>query len=242
MGEVFGTGGDSAPCEHLVQFYGRDERRLVSEVAGFLSEALSEDGSAIVIAAEPRRGAILAEVRARMGRDGALDELLVALDAEATFGTFVGGSGPDAALFDANVGECIRRLAARAGPVRAYGEMVGLLWERQAYVCAIELEHLWNQLMECVSLDLFCGYPIDVLGEGFQMPAVRPLLELHSRVVPALTPDLAAAIHRATYEVLGFATLPASAGSAESVILRLRSTFPRYADDIIARALEYAAG
>jgi MEDS: MEthanogen/methylotroph, DcmR Sensory domain len=230
------------PCEHLVQFYGGNERRLVSEVAGFLSETLSEGAGAMVIAAEPRRGAILAEVRGPIGRDAAFDELLVGLDAEEMLATFVRDGWPDAALFDANVGERIRRLAARPGRVRAYGEMVGLLWERQAYVCAIELERLWNRLMECVSFDLFCGYPIDVLGEGFQMPSVRPLLALHSRVVPILTPDFAVAIRRATYEVLGFATSPASAGSAESAILRLRSTFPRYADDILARATEYVTG
>jgi hypothetical protein len=229
-------------AEHLVRFFARDERPLVSEVAGYLREALSEDGGAIVIAAESRRRAILAEVRARVRNDAACDERLLGLDAEEMLAAFVRDGRPDAALFDANVGEPIRRLAARSRCVRAYGEMVGLLWERQAYACAIALEGLWNELMERVSFDLFCSYPIDVLGEGFQMPSVRPLLALHSRMVPALAPEFDAAIRRATHEVLGLATLPASAGSAESVILRLRSMFPRYADDIIARATEYAAG
>lgn len=227
--------------EHVVQFYGRDEGRRVHEAAEYLAVALGAGGAALVVASDPRRNAILAELRARLGTDLVSDGRLLLLDAEEILATFMRDGRPDPALFDRNVGERVTALALRHGQLRAYGEMVGCLWEKRAFAAAIELERLWNRLMERVDFDLFCGYPIDVLSDDFQSPAVHAVLTAHSRLAPSLSPAFEAAMRRAMDEVLPHA-LPVSVFGAERTILGLRSVFPRHAEDVIARARDYASG
>ncbi len=202
-------------CEHVVQFYGQDRARLVRNVAAYLHDSLRGGGAGLVIAAQAQRCAIVEELR-RLDAVAELDSRLFLLDDAETLSEFMRDGRPDPALFEAAVEGRARELIGRFGRLRAYGEMVGRLWAEQAYNAAIELERLWNALLERVDFDLYCGYPIDVLSEEFQMPAVRPLLGQHGRIVPSLAP------------------------SAEDSILRLRSAMPRYADEILARAKEYA--
>jgi hypothetical protein len=70
------------------------------------------------------------------------------LDARQTMAKFMTGARPDARLFVDVMGETITRLVrGREGtPVRAYGEMVDLLWQDGNTDGAIELERLWNEL------------------------------------------------------------------------------------------------
>jgi hypothetical protein len=231
--------------EHLVQFYGGDDARLGRNVARFLNESLRNGGGAVIIASPGRRESI--------GRELASERALY-LDDEETLATFLGSDGqPDAALFDASVGAVLRELSEKYGGFRAYGEMVGVLWSQKSFTAAIALEALWNSLIAEVGFDLFCGYPIDVLSEDFQLACVHPLLDPHTRVVPAVAHNFDIAMRRAIDDVLGnrndglrslsLTRTGALAGfmpPAEQTILRLRSTLPRYADDILAKAQEYS--
>jgi hypothetical protein len=112
---------------------------------------------------------------------------------------------------------------------------------------------LWDTLIHSIGFDIFCGYPIDVLSEHFQLACVRPLLDSHTRVVPAVAHNFNNAMRSAIDDVLGnhndglrsltlarSASLETFVPTAEQMILRLRSTLPRYADEILAKAQEYA--
>lgn len=237
---------------HLVHFYGEDTPRLTRKVARFLRASLISGGGSIVIASESRREAIVDEI-ARLAKHGqaCFDERLVLLDDVVTLATFMRHGSPDADLFEATIGKLVRSLAGPYGRVRAYGEMVGHLWAQRSFMAAIEVERLWNHLLESVDFELYCSYPIDVLSADFQIPAVRPVLATHSRLVPSLPRAFGTAMRRAMKDVLGdlphglqalngvFQTLPTSLPAAESTILRLRSTLPRYADQILAKARAY---
>ncbi|HLY03872.1 MAG TPA: MEDS domain-containing protein [Candidatus Cybelea sp.] len=223
---------EEAGHEHLVQFYGGDDARLGRNVARFLSESLRGGGGALVIASPARRESI--------GRELA-SERVVYLDDKETLAKFLGSDGrPDPTLFDACVGALARELAEKYGGFRAYGEMVGVLWSQRSFTAAIALEGLWNALIASVGFDLFCGYPIDVLGEEFQLACVHPLLDSHTRVVPAIAHNFDIAMRRAMDDVVGNRNDGLRSLRAEAMILRLRSTLPRYADDILAKAQEYA--
>jgi len=233
---------------HLVQFFAGDEPRLVRNVAKYLSRLLHDGGGAVIIAARARREAIVAEIGDRLGAVPAPDRLVL-LDSHTTLDLFMVDGRPDAALFDATVGAVARELYARFGAVRAYGEMVGVLWTQGNSEAAAALEELWNELRRSVDLGLYCGYPIDVLGAEFQIGSVRGILDAHTHVAPALPPAFGFAMKQAMDETLGgrgdglppaaaagFPSLKTSIPAAEGMLLRLRNTLPRYVDGVIERA------
>ena len=148
---------------HAVHFYG-DEIELSKVIGTFLSEGLVAGQPAIVIATPPHTAAILDALtthlidveRARHGGD------LVVLDAEETLGTFILDGVPQQKLFQRVIGDQIEQsLRGRARtPVRAYGEMVDVLWKRGQTDAAIRLEVLWNELAAAHPFSLLCGYAI----------------------------------------------------------------------------------
>jgi hypothetical protein len=230
--------------EHLVQFYGSDDARLVRNVARFLQRSLDAGGGALVIAGENRRAAIARELSS---------DCVIYLDARETLAGLLGSDKrPDAARFAASAGKLARDLIRRFGYFNGYGEMVGLLWAQRSYAAAAALEAMWNELLEHSNFGIFCGYPIDVLSQEFQIASMEPLLSSHTRLVPALPFGFDIAIRQAMDEVLGargeglrpvaltsFRAVDVELPAAEQTILRLRSSLPRYADRIIEQARSY---
>jgi hypothetical protein len=146
---------------HAVQFYGSEES-LFTTVSGFISEGLIAGQPAILIATKQHTAAILDELARRLIDVAAARHIgdLVCLDAEETLATFMAGDDPDPGAFRKHVGDVIdQALAGRERtPVRAYGEMVDLLWRRGNAEGAIRLEILWNELAATHRFQLLCGY------------------------------------------------------------------------------------
>ena len=123
----------------------------------------------MVIASASRREALVRELeRLQTADEEPFQARLTLVNEAETLATFMHDGLPDAELFETHVGSLAKDLCGRYGRVRAYGEMVGRLWAERAYSAAIELEMLWNDLVDSVGFDLYCGYPIDVLSEDFQ--------------------------------------------------------------------------
>jgi hypothetical protein len=146
---------------HAVQFYGNDQA-LFTTVGGFLSEGLIAGHPALVIATPAHCAAILDELSHRLIDVQQAKRLgdLICLDAEETLATFMAGDMPDAGAFRKSVGGAIdQALGGRVRtPVRAYGEMVDVLWKKGRADAAIRLEILWNDLAASHSFQLLCGY------------------------------------------------------------------------------------
>lgn len=176
---------DSRVAErHAVKFYGDDDS-LFATVAGFLAEGLVNDQPAVVIATESHRSGIVRRLGelsvdvSRATRDG---DLLV-LDASELMKAFMREQAPDAALFRQQVGSVVERaLRRRNVVVRAYGEMVDLLWQDGQSSAAIQLEILWNQLASQYGFSLLCGYSMG----HFYKQAIRmeDVCALHAEVWP----------------------------------------------------------
>lgn len=123
-------------------------------------------GTAIVIASPSHRAVLVAAMEsagvdlsaARAGHH------LLELDAADTLERlFVSGDpGPD--VFEAVIGGDLRRAAGGGGEVRAYGEMVGLLWDEGRVGSLLALEGLWNDLATRLPFSLVCGYPESALA------------------------------------------------------------------------------
>ena len=147
---------------HAVQFYGDDES-LFTTVAGFLSQGFVDGHPAIIIATEDHRAAILDHLRGRLIDVDKAQEmgLLIVLDAQQTLDLFMVHGSPDQERFEASIGKLIAEvLEDRENRIliRAYGEMVDVLWKEGKPEAAIRLEMLWNKLAQQHGFALLCGY------------------------------------------------------------------------------------
>jgi hypothetical protein len=151
----------SVSHRHAVQFYGT-EQSLFSIVSEFVSEGLIAHQPAIVIATEAHRAGILEALESRMididrARHGGD---LVLLDAHELMGTFMLGDSPHPELFEYNVGLVFDQALRVRGRtlMRAYGEIVDVLWKVGRSEAANKLEMLWNNLAAKYGFALLCGY------------------------------------------------------------------------------------
>ena len=242
--------------QHLVQFYGTDSLALARCVGRYLWGGLKQGQGVVAIATPEHSRAITRELN-RLGADleaAAHSGRIVLLDAGRTLSRFLVEGWPDADLFEATIGPVIRELHAHSsGGCRAYGEMVGILWDAGQLNAAVHLERLWNELIPSTGLALMCGYPIDVFDDRFERAAIGEILEAHTEVIPCdESGDLITAIDRASWELLGeragrLRLVPDTNGRrpgtllprAENAILALRSESPNSAAQVMARAREH---
>lgn len=107
---------------------------------------------------------------------------LVMADAEATLERFMSEGRPDQRLFRTVFDPMFGAVRERAttGKVRAFGEMVGLLWASGERYEATRLEEFWNELLKSSDVSLYCAYPIDIFSDCFQMSSLTGMLGAHS--------------------------------------------------------------
>ena len=172
---------------HGVEFYAYDAQ-IVDKVARFIAPAL-EGGTevAVVIATEKHRRDLESELSSR-GLDvtGAIrDRRYVALDAATTLSKFIVDGQPDPDRFAEVVGGAIAKAQAdcKCQHVRAYGEMVALLWLAGRPEAAITLEKMWNDLARSHSFTLLCGYPIAAFDPS-QAAEIAEVGKAHTQVAP----------------------------------------------------------
>ncbi len=196
--------------EHVVQFY-EHEGDLARAVGDYLSGAVLAGEIAIVIATDAHRRVFEAEM-ARLGVDTAQagrDGTVLWLDAGETLRRFVRDGHVDAGSFRDVVGPLMRNAAATGREIRAYGEMVALLWDAGHVVGAIELEKLWNALAAELRFSLFCAYHVHSVAGDEHADALHEVCRLHTAVVDdakarfRAAPDSPFAARRFVADLLG---------------------------------------
>jgi len=169
---------------HVVKFYEHDDE-LVQAVVPYLAAGLHGGEMTVVIATEAHRRAFETEL-ASGGVDVVLAQAsgsLLALEAESTLAAIVVDGQVDRAAFHEAVGGMIRQAADSGRRIRAFGEMVALLWDAGAVIAAIELEALWNEICGELELSLFCAYPrASVVGHE-HADALQRVCRMHSSVL-----------------------------------------------------------
>jgi hypothetical protein len=150
---------------------------------GFASGGLRAGDSVIIIAAREHRRALERRLRER-GFDLDLagrEERFIPVDAAGLLAEFMPDGRLDAARFKALTANLLARAQGRR--VRAFGEMVALLWGEGRPAAALELERLWNQLRDEHAFCLFCAYPRSCFGAEAEAAMVE-VCGQHSRVIP----------------------------------------------------------
>jgi hypothetical protein len=168
---------------HDVQVYRTDDS-LTTSVVEFLAAAIRVGQPIIVIATETHRRAFANGLRA-MGLDPdamLAGRLAVWLDARQTLDSFMENGLPNRELFSATVGSVFAKVLDKRQylVVRAFGEMVDLLWKDGNTEAAILLEQLWNELAYKYKYSLLCGYSIDNFLHEAGVVAFRRVCDQHT--------------------------------------------------------------
>jgi hypothetical protein len=244
------------PHGHFVQLYDGDTKTLAHNVGRYLSQGLKCGEGLLVIATKENKQAFIGAIR-DLGEDpeaAVRTSRLLFLDAQATLAEFMVDGEPDYDRFEKTVGKAMGKVRQQNhSGLRAYGEMVGVLWQAGHYSAAIRLEEFWNKLLQAGGFTLFCSYPIDVFAKEFQVSGVDALLCDHTHLIPT-SPDemLEKALYRAIEDRLGarasglsllvqancrpdWAILP----NAEGIILWLRNNLGNEAEEILGLARHY---
>lgn len=173
---------------HAVQFY-KDEQSLAATVAHFLGEGLNAGQPGLVIATPTHTEAVVRELIARGLNVDALRSTgeLRFFDARKMLAAFMIGTLPDPVLFRTNVGDLIEKLCAGRAPcpIRAYGEMVDLVWQDGNSDGAIKLEILWNQLAATYDFALLCGYAFGHFYKETRDARYEQVCDQHTQVIQA---------------------------------------------------------
>jgi PAS domain S-box-containing protein len=180
-------GREHEPHHHAVQFY-ENEAYLASVVSEFLAEGAKANQPIVVVATPSHRAAFSKSLRDMGVNVGALRRSgqLHLLDARQTLSRFMVGEVPDSGRFATTIGRVITRsLSGREGmPVRAYGEMVDLLWKDGNTEGAIQLERLWNDLARQYHFSLLCAYSMGNFCRANDAEAFHRICAEHSHVAP----------------------------------------------------------
>ena len=176
----------AAPEEHIVQLYGSDDQLLARNVSRYLAEGLKR-GDGLVLIATSEHAATIVRQLSEESHDALAalrDGRLMVLDAKETLERFMVNGEPDQNRFRSVVGDALREVGKRSasGQIRAFGEMVGLLWVDGQHAAAIRLEQYWNELLAGSAFSLYCAYPIDISDAGLHLGGLEAVLGAHTHM------------------------------------------------------------
>jgi hypothetical protein len=107
------------------------------------------------------------------------------LDAADALAKFMRGNLPDWAAFHQLIGGVIAETRLQYPTVRAYGEMVDILWQEGKRDAAIKLEEFWNELISLQTFSLFCAYQMDNFASETYGGPLQCICKVHSHLIPA---------------------------------------------------------
>jgi hypothetical protein len=175
--------GNEAGHFHAVRFY-EDAQSLAKMVATFVAEGFIGGFPAIVIATPEHRNAIIDKLNAMSFDIGHLkrEKDLLVLDARDMLASFMVDGMPHAKKFEAAMLPLIDKVCRNRPEcvIRAYGEMVDVLWKDGMEAAAIRLEMLWNQLANTRRFSLLCGYS---MGSFYKDAAFDAICGQHTHML-----------------------------------------------------------
>lgn len=177
--------GEIAACDHTVQIYSNDNFFLYT-LEGFAKTGFINGESVIIIAT----GHHLTALNERLRNAGYDVEVLTAsdqyipLEAHEALSQFLVNDWPQEDLFNAFITRVINRARYNNRRVRAFGEMVAVLWERGLAGATVQLEKLWCELHghDKQSFALYCAYPKSGFTQGPQ-ESIDKICSMHSRMI-----------------------------------------------------------
>jgi hypothetical protein len=170
-------------AEHLVQFY-VDDSYLLESLVNYVGKGLVKGDGCIVIATRVHREALRKNLQTIGINETILQSRYISLDAEEILSKFMVKNMPDQHLFEKIIAGTVKKISRPSYNVRAYGEMVALLWKQGNKKGAIALEQMWNILAAKISFSLFCAYPLEVFEKEKDEPLFKEICAAHTTIIP----------------------------------------------------------
>jgi len=178
---------DPSNPTHDVQFY-ENEHFLAAAVADFLAGGITVGQPVVVIATQEHRDAFVLRLKSKgLDTDYAIrNGFLTMLDAREILAHFMDGDVPNANRFRSTVGSVIDNSLGLSSYrcIRAYGEMVDLLWKDGNTEGAIRLEEMWNELADSRSFSLLCAYSMGNFYKEAHTRDFQRICHTHAHVLP----------------------------------------------------------
>jgi hypothetical protein len=179
-----------APSEHIAQFY-RDDEELLDTLTAFVAEGVKAGESTIVIATPEHLRALrhrLLEIDVDMMR-ALFEDRYIAIEAHVALTSFMVNDLPDEKLLGEFARTLLRRASVQNRKVRAFGEIVALLWARGNHEATVRLEQLWERFCSTHAIAVLCSYPLAAFRDhpphpsGDSEHAVAQLRAAHTRII-----------------------------------------------------------
>ena len=154
------SGNTAAAGEHILHFYS-SESDLLDTLSAYVGEGLIAGESVIVIATPEHLRALryrLEGTEADLIR-AMFEDRYITLEASVALTSFLVEDVPDERLFEEMARTLLRRACVSNRRVRAFGEMVALLWARGNREGTVRLEQLWDKFCRNRGVTLLCSYP-----------------------------------------------------------------------------------
>ncbi len=178
--------GEMAPGDHFFQLY-ETEKSFINTLESYIIDGLKNQESVVIIATEPRLKAIEYRLMQNGYDPAQLKESgeYSAHVAEHTLNRFMKNGWPDEELFNSTI---LSLLEGKGRKIRAFGEMVSLLWNQGHHGATVSLENLWQSLCEKDAIKLFCAYP----KSGFTQESSKAMIsicECHKKMISGINPE-----------------------------------------------------
>ena len=177
---------------------------------------------------------------------------LTVVDANELLPRFMRDAMPDPQVFNAVIGDFFRQACAGGSyqKLRAWGELVNILWERGDVAASMNLEDLFDQLNKKIGIAMFCSYVMDNFNGDVHAHMLPRLGTNHSHLIPV---EDYARLERAVSDALRETAGPDEARVLESqllsryqppfsmprsqaLLLALRQFLPAIADPVLQRS------
>lgn len=153
--------GEIAPSNHILQIYENDEV-ILSSLEGYVTAGFDRNESVIIIATDDH----ISGLNKRLAAAGydlqklEKNERYLTVNAHTVLDQFMVNNWPDETQFVSVVSDLISRARGKNNRnIRAYGEMVAILWASGNNGATVNLEKLWNNFCAKKDFSLFCAYP-----------------------------------------------------------------------------------
>jgi hypothetical protein len=173
-----------AEDSHLVQIYENDEL-VLDALEGFAVSGFRTDEAVVIIATADH----IKSLNRRLILHGFDLNVLqrnnqyITLNADDTLEKFMVVGLPDEDLFYGVVTDLIAvARGTEKRRVRAYGEMVAILWSKGQKEATMMLEQLWNKFCSEESLCLFCAYSKSDFDKGAK-ESIKHICSTHNMLI-----------------------------------------------------------
>lgn len=170
---------------HLVHFY-QSETELFAPLSKYLGAGMQAGETCILIATQSHIAAINNILINTYASDSAkLPVNFLIYDANELLDKIMVGKLPDWDKFMDTVGLLAHNAEQFGKPIRAYGEMVAILWKSGRKEAVTVLEQFWNRLAKDHTLSLYCAYPkLQFIYDAEQLHAIE---QQHTLILSADT-------------------------------------------------------